>query len=120
MKMRKKILFFYPLYFLAFCELKAQSCVTITQPSPLQIQCQSTSTTSSNTANGVARVVVNGGTPPYSYVWNNGQTAQHLINIPKGIYHVEVKDANGCLQICSTTVQENCVSSKCGTVKIHK
>ena len=46
--------------------------------------------------NGSLDLSVNGGTAPYTYVWNNGNTNQDLINIISGNYSVVVKDANGC------------------------
>ena len=35
---------------------------------------------------------VNGGNPPYSFLWNNGQTQQNLLNISSGNYSVTVTD----------------------------
>ncbi len=39
---------------------------------------------------------VTGGTGPYFYVWNNGQTGSVLEDITAGTYCVTVKDVNGC------------------------
>ncbi len=44
-----------------------------------------------------------GGTPAYSYLWDDGNTKPDLADLPAGIYHVEVSDMNGC--ITDTTVQ---------------
>lgn len=50
------------------------------------------------------RAVVDGGTPPYSYAWNGGQTAAELTNQSAGTYIVDVTDANGCTANASVEV----------------
>jgi gliding motility-associated-like protein len=45
---------------------------------------------------GNINVSILGGTAPYTYLWNNGGTAQNLLNQPPGSYWVKVTDANGC------------------------
>jgi hypothetical protein len=47
-------------------------------------------------ANGTASVVITGGTPPYSILWNNGSSASDLLGLAPGTYSVVVTDANGC------------------------
>ena len=37
-----------------------------------------------------------GGTPPYSYLWNNIAIDSFLTNVPPGMYEVLVSDSNGC------------------------
>ena len=47
-----------------------------------------------------------GGTPPYSYFWNNGFVSQDLFNLPAGTYTASVQDGNGCQVFVSQTVVE--------------
>ncbi len=39
---------------------------------------------------------VDGGVPPYSFLWNTGETVQHLYDIIGGEYEVVITDQNGC------------------------
>ncbi|MEX2484698.1 MAG: T9SS type A sorting domain-containing protein [Brumimicrobium sp.] len=51
-----------------------------------------------NATNGsIVQFNSTGGTPPFSYSWNNGnQITQELNNIGQGLYRVKVTDLNGC------------------------
>jgi uncharacterized repeat protein (TIGR01451 family) len=40
--------------------------------------------------------VTSGGTPPFSYLWSNGQTTATATGLVAGSYDVTVTDANGC------------------------
>jgi hypothetical protein len=42
-----------------------------------------------------------GGTPPYTYSWNNGNTSADLKNVSQGNYYVTVVDSDGCIGIRS-------------------
>lgn len=50
---------------------------------------------------------VNGGTPLYTYKWNNGSTLQDPINLAQGSYTVTVTDQSGCTKSTSATVTGN-------------
>lgn len=45
---------------------------------------------------GAVQNNVSGGTPPYSFNWNNGASTQNLINQPAGSYGVTITDSHGC------------------------
>ncbi len=63
--------------------------------------CIGQSTTISATANG--------GTPIYSYAWNNGSTGSTIIIFPTvtSVYSVSVTDANGCIGAASNNIMVN-------------
>nr|WP_315152084.1 T9SS type A sorting domain-containing protein [uncultured Flavobacterium sp.] len=86
------------------CTAILQDAVVISHPNePLQIKDVSKSNlTGFETNNGSIGVTVIGGTPDYSYEWRKdadptiiGTTAS-ITNLSKGMYHLLVKDKNGC------------------------
>lgn len=53
--------------------------------------------TIANNGDGTATATPTGGTPPYTYMWSNGDTNPTAINLMGGqTYSVAVSDANGC------------------------
>ena len=46
---------------------------------------------------GSIELDVSGGTSPYNFLWNTGQTSEDLLDIPSGDYSVEIKDDRGCI-----------------------
>jgi hypothetical protein len=75
-------------------------CVTtvqfsISEPPPLELFATVDSTScSSNTGN--INLAPQGGTSPYTYLWNNGQTTSALINLSPGNYSLTATDSNAC------------------------
>lgn len=53
-------------------------------------------TTCSATCNGALYADVRGGTLPYTFLWNNGETTPLIENLCVGIYTLSVIDAHGC------------------------
>lgn len=60
----------------------------------------------SSSCNGTATVQVNGGVPPYTYLWDDldNQTSQTAIDLCAGTYNVIVTDANGATQDASVEI----------------
>jgi gliding motility-associated-like protein len=58
------------------------------------------------TSDGTATATPNGGTPPYTYSWSNGQTTNPAINLPSGTYIVIITDANNCTAADTVTLTD--------------
>ncbi|MCX7954035.1 MAG: PKD domain-containing protein, partial [Bacteroidales bacterium] len=79
----------------------------ISEPTPMTLIPFSTPVTCAGYNNGTASVLVQGGTPPYTYQWSantGGQITQTAINLGPGVYSCTVTDANGCTQSMNVTV----------------
>ncbi len=68
----------------------------ISEPSALSSGISGTDVSCNGGTNGVVIFTISGGTPPYTYDWNNGATNQNLGGLPAGTYTVTATDANGC------------------------
>jgi len=79
-------------------------------------QCNLIATTVANNAmgggaNGSVTLTVSGGTAPYTFLWNSGQTTQNINLLPPGCYSVTITDAAGC-QAAATA----CVTNLTGPI----
>ncbi len=52
-----------------------------------------------NGDDGTSTINPNGGTAPYTYEWDNGETTATAINLTSGTHEVTVTDANGCILV---------------------
>ncbi len=57
-----------------------------------------------DSCNGSTGVTINGGTPPYSYLWNNGQSTQNILSLCAGFYNITITDSNNCLSTSSAII----------------
>ena len=60
-----------------------------------------------NSNNGQADLTVWGGTPPYSFLWNNNLTNEDLVDVGPGIYYITITDINGCSLIDTIIISSN-------------
>jgi gliding motility-associated-like protein len=81
--------------------------VSVTNPSPLLFEL---STIEANTpaCDGSATVIISGGNAPYSVVWDDplNQTTLTATGLCVGNYAVTITDANGCVRVGSTVVND--------------
>lgn len=78
--------------------------VSIAQPAQLVADTVSVTPESGVGNDGAIDATVQGGTPPYSYVWDNGATTQDITNLTTGSYTLTVTDQNGCTDVISVVV----------------
>jgi gliding motility-associated-like protein len=57
-------------------------------------------------SNGAINLSANGGTGPYSFLWNIGSTSEDLLNLASGTYSCVVTDANGCIDSVNQTISQ--------------
>ncbi|MGI9542071.1 MAG: SprB repeat-containing protein, partial [Cyclobacteriaceae bacterium] len=86
------------------CEITES--IMINGPPELTCSAVQDSPASSGNSDGVATVTPNGGTPGYTYLWDNGETTQQATGLNAGLHTVTVTDANGCETTCQVTIQE--------------
>ncbi|MBK9526360.1 MAG: CotH kinase family protein [Bacteroidetes bacterium] len=71
--------------------------VTITEPAPVSVSASATSAScTGNGCNASATATPGGGTPPYSYLWSDGQTTAIATGLCAGSVRVVVTDSRGC------------------------
>lgn len=78
---------------------------TIMEPEVLVITTTSNPVLCFGDGNGSASLTVNGGTSPYTYLWNNGNTDDNQSNLTAGVYDITVTDAEGCENMASVTIE---------------
>jgi gliding motility-associated-like protein len=105
--------------------------VTVTEPTALNnLFFNSTTISCNGLTDGTATANVSGGTPGYSYSWDNGQTTQTATGFASGPHNVTITDANGCtisgtvtitepsaLTLTTTTDSVNCVGGSDGSAQ---
>lgn len=78
-------------------DCRRQLFISISDPERLQLQSEVVSQPSCNGRNDASILVsMQGGTPPYSYYWNNVAGDTLLDSLYAGTYQLHVRDKNGC------------------------
>lgn len=110
---------------------KTNTSALINQPTKLIATATPSDVKCNGESNGGVSLVVNGGTPIYTFKWNNGATSQSLANLGAGTYEVVVRDANNCtagssagvnqpqlLQAIAKTTDVRCYGENSGSISI--
>jgi hypothetical protein len=104
----------------------------IIEPDPLVVSEQIINPVCFGDTDGQIDVTITGGTPPFNYLWDNGQISQDLVNLGIGTYEVTIQDSSGCTlaksyQISSpsaittsvTVMGETCYGEDDGVIKLN-
>lgn len=86
-------------------QLTATASGSISEPNPLQYSATTEEWTYCEGNDGSINVQINGGTAPYTYIWNNNSTENHIENLSAGIYSLTVEDDNGCTLSMTDTIR---------------
>ncbi len=80
--------------------------ITLSQPTVLSSSLTKTNVKCFIQNNGAVDLTVIGGTPPYSYVWDSGQSTEDIINLTAGTYRAVITDYNGCTKTDSAVITQ--------------
>jgi uncharacterized protein (DUF2141 family) len=80
--------------------------VTITEPLAIDVELIGTNVSCYDGSDGTIATMVNGGVPPYIYLWSNGATNEYLMGIAAGEYSITVYDSYGCEQQASIIITQ--------------
>lgn len=89
----------------------------VTEPEVVSIQSVKQDISCNGGSDGFIKLVVSGGTKPYSYYWSTGQESLSLTGIPAGEYSVTIIDANDCEEIMSFEITQTENISASATVQ---
>ncbi|MEM7103936.1 MAG: SprB repeat-containing protein, partial [Bacteroidota bacterium] len=78
--------------------------IAVNEPPGLTATVDNTTDANCTSCDGTADISVSGGTPPYTFLWSNGNTLEDPSDLCSGGNVVSVTDANGCLSIASAIV----------------
>ena len=85
----------------------ATATTTVTAPTAVTAVVGTTSPASCNAiCDGATSITLSGGTPPYSYSWNNGNTTPSPANLCAGTNTCNWQDANGCSGTTTVTITQ--------------
>ena len=74
-----------------FCERE----ILITEPTAISVELIANNISCNGANDGNITAIINGGTGPYEYSWNNDKDTFFIDNLSQGTYELTVTDANG-------------------------
>lgn len=77
----------------------------IAEPDPLEVSMGGASVVCGQGNTGSAFTNVSGGTEPYSYLWNTGDTSRFIVGLLSGTYSVTVTDSLGCIDSAAIDIK---------------
>ncbi|TAE26155.1 MAG: hypothetical protein EAZ91_17880 [Cytophagales bacterium] len=79
---------------------------SLTQPEPLRVTARTTPASCFQGTDGATILEVSGGTRPYAYAWQSGQSTSAVSGLAAGAYSVTVTDGQGCAEVVSASISQ--------------
>lgn len=80
--------------------------IGLNEPNALTAFATTTDATCYGNSDGMAQITIAGATPPYQFLWSDGQTTQNADSLAAGNYTLSITDANGCLDTLNITINQ--------------
>lgn len=77
----------------------------LTQPDAIMLSINTTPASHIDRNDGSASVLVEGGTPSYSYIWSNNTFFDSLKTVGVGTYYLTIVDQNGCMAVDTVVIE---------------
>ncbi len=84
----------------------AQGSQTLAEPDAISVTASITDVSCNSGADGAITLDVTGGTSPYSFLWDSGETTKDISGLTIGDYMVTITDDNSCSKDTTFTVME--------------
>jgi len=84
----------------------ADQITSILQPSLLELTASTTNTSCFGTNDGTVQLTANGGTPAYTFSWNDGSINQNRTSLSAGNYSVTITDQHQCKTALQITITQ--------------
>lgn len=89
-----------------------EATVVVFEPTSLELENTLINDSTDGQDNGNINLDVIGGTPPYTYMWDNDEAEPNITNLAPGFYSCIIIDANGCVLEVGPFEIEGLVSTK--------
>lgn len=86
---------------------KTTATFSIKQPDAITASINVKSAASTGNTDGKAQAQIKGGTAPYQFRWDNGETGETALKLAPGMHSLTVSDVFGCTGTVSASVSEN-------------
>ncbi|MEM7106375.1 MAG: T9SS type A sorting domain-containing protein [Bacteroidota bacterium] len=92
-------------------ECTADDCLFVFEPAQLSVNATPNTILCGNDNTGTIDLTINGGVPPFAFLWSDGQTIEDLIGLQAGNYCVTITDNNGCATTtCADVLASNALA----------
>ncbi len=104
----------------------------IQQPEKFNIQSVIKNPSCNGSNDGSINIEASGGTPPYQYLWSNGESSAEINNLLAGSYELQLSDANNCdtsllfvltdpeiINLTAEIEEVHCFGGSDGRIEIH-